>query len=136
MVHLLYKSIKMIAAFLTEVETLIGTDIGSRKYASVVPVYATFPCFMFKRVFTDAYQTKTDANRSKTRIRGTVFVRDSVSPDSAFVLAYNIAETLKDGINGLVVSGTEYRVEDITDGYNEETELYFTTMDIEVQHNF
>jgi len=127
----------MIEDFTNKVKEIIGEDIGYRVYSNVVPVNSSFPCFMFRRVFTDPYHTKDGADRGFTRIRCWVFDKYGVPGEkSAFQVAYDIVQKLKSQMNRLIVDGTEYRIEDERDEYEEETELYYTIFDVAIQHDY
>lgn len=124
----------MIEHFVGRVKAAIGTEVGNRIYAEVVPVQATFPCVMFRRVYSDPYQTKDGANRGLTRMRLWIYAKNT-GETSGYKAVADIGETLRAYLNGLVVGSYEYRCDDQRNGYEEEIESYFEIIDIHVQHD-
>lgn len=126
----------MIEDFVAVIKQFIGQDLNNRIYMNAVPVGASYPSLMFRRVFTDPYQTKDGAGRAMTRFRCWVFDKygseGTLSPSQN---TYDITQRLRADINGYIYNGSEYRMEDERDDYEEELELHYTIFDITVQHD-
>lgn len=126
----------MISDFVTQLDSAIGSMIGNRIYAQVVPINASFPCIKYQRISTNPFHTKDAADRSETVIRVWIYVKDTLGPDSPSKRAIEIADTLRTAMNGLIVDGIEYRVEDESDFFEEDQELFSTVCDVKVQSNY
>lgn len=126
----------MIAALITQITSAIGSDIGNRIYSVVAPVNVVFPCCVIERTYTDPYHTKSSTTRKETRIKCHIMAKDSSGTDSAYSIAFNLAQDLTAAINALIVGTTEYRVMDVVDDYNDEVGYYRTSLEIMIQSDY
>lgn len=126
----------MIEGLVQQIKDIIGDSISDRVYASIVPEFGTFPCLVYQLINTDPYYTKDAADRSEWHFRVWIYVKDTVNEVSASTQARALMDTLRTSFNKLIDQGTEYRLEDESEGYEEGTELWYSTADIIVQSNY
>jgi len=122
----------MIPDMISQIDDLIGADIGSRIYANVIPENAVFPCLRFQRVSVNPYQYKEGQNLWKAFIKIDIYAKEAVAGDSPYKIVYNLGETLQAGINALRIEDKEYRIEDVSDDYELNTDLTYVTLDLMV----
>ncbi len=127
----------MIETFVATLKEILSDNNISitEVYGGKAPVNATLPYVVFKRSYSNQYQTKDSNSAANTRLKVNVFYGSSSSGQSAFMRAFNTADIIRRDLNGYTVGTTEFRVVELESDYSEEIEQDFITLDIEVFHH-
>ncbi len=83
-------------------------------------------------MFSNLIQTKDGASVAFSSFKCNLYARDGATSGYKYVV--DKTEAIRLAINRLQVGSTEYRVEDIWDDYEEETELHFTQFTVNLYH--
>lgn len=126
----------MIENLIVEIKSAIGTDVGNRVYSVVAPVNVTFPCVVIDITATRPYHSKDGTNRKETEVMVVIMAKESSATDSAFAISYDLGAVLASTINSTIVSGTEYRVMDISTDYEDEVGVFKTMVTVLVQSDY